>query len=194
MARPVSASSAVPRSIPAAALLLAALHAGSAAAGDWVFTYTHLCDSANQCIALSGTFSGVDANGDGTLALGELQGLEAGGYILYPNYTSPPGQLPIDVRTTAFSFGAAGLSFAATAMYYRTAVNVLTGSAFSVTGPGEPVQGHFDWTPQTTLQVSVVPEPATPLLLGVGLLAVLAFARRRRDATNGIAPCSTSPR
>lgn len=164
----------------AAALLAVSPTDGAGAAQAWQFTFTHLCDG-DRCIDLQGSFSGDDADHDGTLSLAELQTLEAGGYALFPDFVSAPGDLPAQGTTTAFSYRIGGdLSFAAQATYYRIGISVLTGEFFSVVGPVAPA-GNFAWTPQTQLQVSAVPEPASAALFVLGGLAGLGVMRRRSE-------------
>jgi hypothetical protein len=147
-----------------------------AEASTWSFTYSNLCDGSN-CLALSGTFSGNDSNHDGVVALDELLGLEAGGATFFPTWSSAPGAPPAGGTTYSFSYRIGGaLDFIADAQYYRIAVHVATGDSYSIVGPGTP-SDNFQWTPETTLAVTPVPEPGTASLLLAGLLALSTRVR-----------------
>ena len=172
-----------------AVLMAAAVPVSLAHAATWDFVYkgfertrsdgyNTLTDYAPEA-TLSGSFSGVDADGNGTLEKAELSDFQ---FLTFDYLPCSYGYCRID----AFSFAPGGtLSFEiarssmdpdgyrALSEYTKTGVshqeylnNTASTSTYMLT-----------WLPSTTLVVtSPVPEPASYAMLGAGLL-LLAAAR-----------------
>jgi hypothetical protein len=169
------------RTLAAVALLACG---GMANAADYVFSGTAFDGGGN----LSGTFSGADLNGNGLISTldpgGEVRAfsLAFGGDALIPGFGAgltelvalawQPGAGPAwgDGIQEGLVVGVSGLTLAGGL------------AAFGETGVGvaDEVSGSMTAT-RLALQVAVVPEPGTGVLLVLGLgLAALVARRRRR--------------
>ena len=194
--------------LTAGALLLCSTlaHAQSA---NWTFSYTGFYDREAALFLpdaqLQGTFTGVDADGDGVLARTELTSLLIGSR----DYIACAGDSNdyYHCGTDAFTFSSGGLSFAL-GEYGSDPEGWVGGGRAITTGdtdsswqydPMTFSEHHLDWTAGTRLvltnnaelggtgaiqlgQVPAVPEPSTWALLLGGLGAFGALRALRRTA------------
>jgi hypothetical protein len=176
------------------AACLLSMYAGVsfAAPETWQFTYTGFFDQlAGRFITdhvQRGEFTGEDINHDGIIDTGELTSIIIDGG---QNYKTCGGtESPYYVCGVGpFSFTPGGeLSFSVGEEFqdrprlHAAGHRVDTGDrAWSYTieeGLFVPSQ-FYRWTPATTLQVSLVPEPAPYAMLVPGLVAAMIFKARR---------------
>ena len=139
--------------------------------------YNTLTDYAPEA-TLSGSFSGVDADGNGTLEKAELSAFEflTSDYLPCSDYCridafsfAPGGTLSFDIyRSSMDPDGYRNLTeYTKTGVTHQEYLNNTTSSYTYI----------LTWLPSTTLVVtSPVPEPASYAMLGAGLL-LLAAAR-----------------
>lgn len=182
------------RLLPVGALLLgsALVHVPAAAqAAVWSFTYTGFYDQEARSFLpdtkLSGSFSGTDGNGDGTLELGELTTLMVGATDFISCAAASNAFYHCGADRFRFS-PASGLSFSL-GEYGSDPEGWVGGGHLVETGalsyeyrfdPYSSYERHLQWTRNTTLQVvSVVPEPAGWAMLGGGLAGIALWRRRR---------------
>ena len=188
MNRPFSALLAV--------LLATSVPAGAALAqsSSWAFTYTGFRDREAGVFLpdarLSGTFAGVDTNGDGVLERDELTSLITGAtdYVACASGSNVYYHCGVDAfrfspdRHLSFSLGE----------YGQDPEGVVGAGHIVVTGdtvfdyrftPNASTEHHLDWTQNTMLAVSLVPEPASKAMLAAGLL-VAGWMRRRGRPTS----------
>jgi hypothetical protein len=168
---------------------------------QWSFTYTGFFSEEQGAFmsdrSLSGTFSGTDANHDGMLSAGELTSLSIGHF----DYIQCRSDEFLTCGTKAFQFRLPGAAPAALALgaadpalsfelgfdardpewFVGAGRTIKTGhSDYSFRrDPGSFVQETWSWRDETLLSITPVPEPSTWVLLGAGLLALGAAARRK---------------
>ncbi|NHZ40853.1 PEP-CTERM sorting domain-containing protein [Massilia aquatica] len=162
----------------ATALCLVPAHA-AVKTYDWSFTGGFLEYGYPKEATLQGSFTVNDLDANGAFDKSELVSLEYAGRdfvscsscTLY-SFAWTPGQAPAFYINSSFSDGYS---------YLRQTLH--TGESYSFFynyGEGEPYYGGGDWTPAVTWSVTAVPEPQTWLMLGAGVFAIGAAARRRK--------------
>lgn len=175
-----------------AALLLASpvapvLADGLGVVSEHSFTVFHLdfqycaygtCAPVAHERSASGTFAGVDRNGDGALSHDELTSFHVNWGLL-------------DGAQSFYYSPSTGLSVDATSYDGRTWMH--TGRSLGYANPG--TQSYWWWSPQTTILVApsaVVPEPTTQLLWICAGSAFLAFHRKLRCLPVRLPACGSA--
>jgi hypothetical protein len=180
--------------ITIATLLFITAGSGIAAPMTWQFTYTGFFDELAGRFApdhvVSGEFTGEDRNGDGAIDFDELQSM-----LIYgeKNYKGCQGsESPYYACGVGpFHFGPGNdLSFSlGEESHDRPRLNgrghtIDTGDrdwSYNIENGVFVPYRFYRWTPATTLQVSVVPEPGGRAMLagGLAILMTLSAARQR---------------
>ncbi|GGC87788.1 PEP-CTERM sorting domain-containing protein [Undibacterium terreum] len=149
-------------------LLASVLAATSLAANATIVDYQGILKSNNQ-VYLSGSFAGTDINNDGVLTLNELTSfdLEAPSEgIVGLGLSSLVGFGTYDIATNFWSHDASGWGQA--------------NFSWASWNGGNSALNTQNFTVNTTVVSSDVPEPLTLALFGIGLLG-LAAARHRKE-------------
>jgi MYXO-CTERM domain-containing protein len=185
--------------VTAGALLLASTLA-HAQASHWAFSYTGFYDYEAAAflpdMRIDGSFTGVDANGDGVLERGELTSL----LVDAKDYVACAASSNINYHCDADSFrfsAESGLSFSISE-YSSDPEGLYGGGHFVTTGqmvydyqfnPYANSEHHLLWTDGTTLSMSsalpgaesvpAVPEAPTWAMLLAGVGGIGLWRRRR---------------
>jgi hypothetical protein len=184
-------------------LLAAILGAGTAHAAPttWQFSYTGFLETIDARdrdgtthserflpdYTIRGSFTGADANGDGTIALTELTAFEVAGWDYFPCMAAPSPYSSCTI--SRFSYAADGtLDFSAGwgghDEYDLSWYGGVTSGVREVYATDRYLTGYMSthsWTDATAFSItSSVPEPATGAMAALGALLLLARGRFRR--------------
>lgn len=170
----------------------AALAAGGLSAHAEVkvfnFSYQNLTfENAPVNDSFDGQFSVEDKDGDGVYGVSELLAFEFYRQSYLPCSGGGDG-VDVECSIRAFSYQPGrGLDFSMekTSRFGHglDGSNVISGNYYIFNhrpaSGGSHVSGMYFWTKDTTLSITAVPEPQAWMMLGAGLLALAATARRR---------------
>ncbi|HEX8614468.1 MAG TPA: PEP-CTERM sorting domain-containing protein [Telluria sp.] len=144
-------------------------------------------DDINVTTTLKGRFAVEDKNGDGAYGVSELVALTFAGESYAP-CGKEAHNTSVSCAINSFSYQpGALLSFAADKSAHNewsdTYYTAVTGNRYGYTSwstsGGQPYYTVYQWTKDTQLSITAVPEPQTYMMFGAGLLALLGTVRRR---------------
>ena len=160
----------------------------------WVFTYTGFYSTLEEQFLpgyqVAGSFSGNDADGNGALEAGELDSLTVGGTDYF--YCMENSSRYMRCSITRFSFAPSGkldvgVAWSGNDEFYSGwygGFSTGSGSYYTTYGRFDTFTSDYNWTDQTTLTVSLVPEPSGALMTLAGLLILggLSYKESKQEA------------